>query len=89
MTEFQNKSFSVYPGARGGETYRDNWERVFGKKTEEIPNPDAPEETEPMCPDDEAPEPCKECGGSNNPANWGHENWCSFWDPVREPNSGP
>lgn len=31
MTEFQNKSFSVYPGERGGEQYRDNWDRVFGK----------------------------------------------------------
>ena len=31
MTEFANKSFSVYPGKDGGQTYRDNWDRVFGK----------------------------------------------------------
>ena len=35
MTEFQNKSFSVYPGGTGGQEYRDNWDRVFGKKEKE------------------------------------------------------
>ena len=35
MTEFQNKSFSVYPGGTGGQEYRDNWDRVFGRKEKE------------------------------------------------------
>ncbi len=32
MTEFQNKSFSVYPGKDGGQQYRDAWDTVFGPK---------------------------------------------------------
>jgi hypothetical protein len=32
MTEYLNKSFSVYPGGTGGQEYRDNWDRIFGKK---------------------------------------------------------
>lgn len=32
MTEFEKKSFSVYPGKDGGQVYRDNWDAVFGKK---------------------------------------------------------
>ncbi len=38
MTEFANKSFSVYPGKDGGQQYRDNWDRIYGKK-EEKPDP--------------------------------------------------
>ena len=33
MTEFIKKTFTVYPGKDGGETYRDNWDRVFAKST--------------------------------------------------------
>ncbi len=33
MTEFANKTFSVYPGKDGGQAYRDNWDRIY-KKTE-------------------------------------------------------
>lgn len=63
MTEFQNKSFSVYPGAMGGEQYRDNWERVFGKKgTKEEEEADAMRRWEaqksPDCPNREPPGPC-------------------------------
>lgn len=32
MTEYLNKSFSVYPGGSGSQEYRDNWDRIFGKK---------------------------------------------------------
>lgn len=32
MTEFQNKSFSVYSPGGGSKQYRDNWESVFGKR---------------------------------------------------------
>ena len=34
MTEYLNKSFSVYPGGNGGQKYRDNWDAVFSKKAE-------------------------------------------------------
>lgn len=37
MTEFQNKSFSVYPGKDGGQKYRDNWDTIFGKKEKAEP----------------------------------------------------
>ena len=30
MTQFINKSFSVYSGT--GDAYRDNWDAIFGKK---------------------------------------------------------
>lgn len=36
MTEYLNKSFSVYPGKDGGQQYRDNWDAVFAKKAEPI-----------------------------------------------------
>jgi hypothetical protein len=35
VTEFVNKSFSVYPGGEGGQTYRDNWSRIFEKANDE------------------------------------------------------
>lgn len=34
MTEFQNRSFSVYPGKDGGQAYRDNWDRIYAKKAD-------------------------------------------------------
>ncbi len=34
MTEFQNKSFSVYPGKDGGQKYRDNWDAIFKKRSD-------------------------------------------------------
>lgn len=36
MTEFLKKSFTV--PMQGDETYRDNWERTFGKKVETLPD---------------------------------------------------
>ena len=51
MTEFQNKSFSVYPGGTGGQEYRDNWDRVFGRKEKE---PEPTVEPEPLL--------CEWCG---------------------------
>lgn len=39
MTEFANKSFSVYPGKDGGQQYRDNWDRIYGKGKKEEPEP--------------------------------------------------
>ena len=45
MTDFLNKSFSVYPGGSGGQEYRDNWDRIFGKKERatEMPGPASPD----------------------------------------------
>lgn len=40
MTEFANKSFSVYPGKDGGQSYRDNWDRIYAKKPEPIAGPE-------------------------------------------------
>ncbi len=28
---------------------------------------------------------CTECGGTENPALWGHQHECSYWDSVRPP----
>jgi hypothetical protein len=36
MTKFENPSFSVYPG--GEKNYRDNYDRIFGKKKDK-PDP--------------------------------------------------
>ena len=36
MTKFENPSFSVFPGAN--KNYRDNYDRIFGKK-EDKPDP--------------------------------------------------
>jgi hypothetical protein len=44
VTEFMNKSFSV--GMAGDQQYRDNWERIFGKKEEK---PEPPKEPELLC----------------------------------------
>ena len=46
MTEFANKSFSVYPGKDGGQAYRDNWDRIYGKREE---RPETQEGPEPCC----------------------------------------
>lgn len=57
MTEFANKSFSVYPGKDGGQAYRDNWDRIYGKKE----GPEPTKEPEPdyceVC--DLCPESCE------------------------------
>lgn len=49
MTDYLNKSFTVYPGKDGGEKYRDNWDRIFKKKADvtEDTGPDV-ETTAPM-----------------------------------------
>lgn len=39
MTQFLNKTFSVHVG--GDQEYRDNWDRIFGKKR--APEPVEPE----------------------------------------------
>ena len=72
MTEFQNKSFSVYPGKDGGEAYRDNWERIYGKNKEKAQEL-------------HMRRPCGECGGSEKESDWGHSGVCSFWDAAKEP----
>lgn len=44
MTDYTKKTFSV---AVGSDSYRDNWERVFGKKPEPKPEVKVPEPVEP------------------------------------------
>ncbi len=37
MTDFEKKSFSVYPGANGGQAYRDNWDAIFAHVAPQCP----------------------------------------------------
>jgi hypothetical protein len=64
VTEYLNKSFSVYSGT--GETYRDNWDRIFGKKKE---RPEPPKE----------PEPEPECNWLDTCSDWEHDQTCPVY----------
>lgn len=73
VTEFQNKSFSVYPGGVGTQEYRDNWDRIFAKKKDEPQEEPVP---------DTVPELCNECG---EPLNGYGPDWCQIHFSPSDP----